>query len=1651
MSDRKSDIGSQTAKVGSYSASLIGTIRSHLEGLQGYDVMALELIQNADDAGSDGKGNQATKIVFDVTDAGLVVRNDGEFTYCGDLGTETCPDETRAGYACDYHRITEVASGGKLSSSDNTGRFGIGFVSTYQIADHPQIHSAGIQLTLMPERGTWQIDETQETSGTKFFLPWASDPESDARIKLGASNFTEENLDQLISDFRGVLRKALLFLRRLRRAELRRNGRLVFSCDLDRDREDETELLVSFGSEEIERWVILRADATEAAPRLTDRFPQLATLKRKTPVSIGIRVEPQPVSDDGGLLYAYLPTEQSTGLPVHINADFFPEADRKAVIFAGNQHQQAWNELLIETAAGKLADSLELLRDKLGSTQLWALLSSALRIKQNTSDQYPKVFDVFWEAFKTAVERGAEIAETAEATFERPQDVLLSRRSLEDDRLGVLQALGGKVASENLRAHRNALVQLGTKELGFIRLVELMAAYFGALPEEVEPEELDRVNTFYIPLWGLTENLLFQDLIGKAEDATETLKDIPFLVDPSRYPTTINVCYRALHSMSAADLDELFPDIWFASDRLSAFPNLCSLIEIFDLSVATAKLNARLIDRDQAPEDVIGTDSDRLSQLYLTLATLSEQRQADEETYRLLKTLPIWSTARGFASAEHALLPGDFSDPIGQTSLVKQNLLDPKVRQFLRERLGVERQTIDEYVRIVVPRFIGDSGPADQAAYRILIETLANHPSILDNSKLRRILTDLPIVPTRDGDWARPGETYFRTDELAALLGEAEYRWVHVSRAGESRAVHQFLDSLSVRWSPSARHLAERMISIADEVVPTEEARKASEKAFYEICRLYQTSADSEDVKDAIAHLKGESCFPAHDKAQDWYAPDHLYAPFRFQAFESQANVLDFKNTQRLNRDLLDNLGIAREPTTELVVSHLLHCVEAGEPAHVFVYQILNERAKNGDQAIHRLCDKPCIYLEEIRGYVRPNQIYLIPQQLGKYTYNAPASLGEYKSLFTSLGVKERPGGSDYVDIVLDIVHANYAPQTPLSPVDRQVYDTCMASISAAWNDNLLAFSDIKRLRDAPSVPNTVGHLRHADEILLRDSEYHLDFFGSELDVILCQPVDPSLTPFLEHLGVQRLSDVAEVQLDFVDGPANREEGLCEALMERSEILARMLHDQPHSTRTALDAAIRSLAARSHDTVRIQATISMAGEPVSAEPADVKAFYDPDVNELVLARPITDRSWVKVFSALLHQLMPEEPASHISHLALALQPLMGMSLADAEDWLAEANVPYLEAGSDDDLDLRSQDVGGFGVDSDVEPHRHVDPSAEVEPDETEVQATGKDAGSVDPKAGFTGHGEESPARTNAANEAGETEAPANDGDARSGEGQDHPRMSTSAGAGSRDSRSARSATQDADRSGSVGLQGSSRSGSPAGRKGNRNRRGRTNGKSLWDRALISYARQKKTESNADEDGAGRDETKYKLAIEAASRAAVCAYEKGRGREADEMPQTHPGYDIISRNVGSEEIERYIEVKGTSGEWNKRGVGLSRLQFNNAQDFGDRFWLYVVEFALDEEDARVHAIQSPAIKVEHFMFDGGWRDAAVDEAADPTIGFVVGARIDCGLLREGVIEDVQQRGHSRLLIVQFDDGRKNQLLLNLKTMRIIEADDGNDDS
>ena len=163
-----------------------------------------------------------------------------------------------------------------------------------------------------------------------------------------------------------------------------------------------------------------------------------------------------------------------------------------------------------------------------------------------------------------------------------------------------------------------------------------------------------------------------------------------------------------------------------------------------------------------------------------------------------------------------------------------------------------------------------------------------------------------------------------------------------------------------------------------------------------------------------------------------------------------------------------------------------------------------------------------------------------------------------------------------------------------------------------------------------------------------------------------------------------------------------------------------------------------------------------------------------------------------------------------------------------------------------------------------------------------------------------------------------------------------------------------------------------------------------------------------------------------------------------------MPLTHPGYDVISTDPLTGE-QRFIEIKGVNGEWNQTGVGLSKTQFSDAQNFGEAYWLYVVEFVSDADHIDVHPIQNPAGQVTQFMFDGNWREAVSEEHGDPALAFVPGAQVNHKSWGLGVIESVKLSGVSktRLMIIDFGVRGKKPVTLNLEMMKVVEEQDGDD--
>lgn len=1586
-------------RAGSYTANLLGNIRSHLAGLQGYDVMALELLQNADDA-------KAEEISFDITDRGLLIRNSGQFTYCGDLTTRPCSFIASDNYSCDYHRIADVGSGGKLSRGENIGRFGIGFVSTYQVTDHPEIRSSGVKLTLRPEEGQWFIEPFEQPEGTTFFLPWADDPNTEARLALGVSHISAAHIDQLVDDFQTVLRKSLLFLRHVRTAEVRRNGKLLLACDLDRG--VGSDLIVSFRpSGEVEQWHILRADVAESAARLYASHPHLEPLGRSTKISIGMRIEPEPLAE--GVLYAFLPTEQSTGLPMHINADFFPEPDRKAVIFAGHQHQQAWNEMLIEVAAAELARDPEGLLEMLGDVQLWQTLARAFELSKPSS--HPTCFSQFWDRLKITGSQ-SQIARSEDGNLQRPSGVFLPRSPLTTHQAKALLEVGGRLVAEDLRQFQTPINQLGAPILTFDRLVNLLEqAMAQQVPGQVQVEE-ERFESFYRPLWSMVNDLLPEAANQNpgTNPAIQRLTSIPFVVTEDLYAVTISQSFVVPATVDADRAASLLPRLAIAAHHILGFPKIARLLRKLELGAVVSHINSMCAI--EPVEDVIGVQHEDLRDLYAMFADLDRQTNVEKAVYQALRNLPIWLASRGLIKATQALLPGNFTDPTGEADLLETSVLTDTAREFVSNKLGVQTQTIEAFVQHVLPRFFNDDGPLDAQKYDRLISELSSHPALINDENIRRLLGSLPIVPTQDGRWSRPTKTYRRTDDLVKVLGDATHLWLDASRIPNARSVHAFIDSLGIRRSPSAQHLVERMLFIAEKYPPTEDAKRGGAEAFYVLCDHYEEWKETPFFQAGIDKLRGVACFPAESDTESWHSGSTLYAPYRAEAFRSQAKILDLRNTARLKTELLEHLGVTINPETRLVIDHLQYCVKTGVQPHVSTYQVLNERAQRSDPLISTLAGSRCIYVDSQKTFVRPNQLYWAPQQLGRYAFTIPGNLEAFKPLFTAIGVKNAPEGRDYVDILLDIVGEYFDHAKAVAGADRWVYDACLMGVSASDEREEIGALEIRRLQEAPSILNLMGQPTHPDEVLLQDSEWHAGFFNGELDRALCKPA-PELWPFMEKVGVRRLSESAEVALEFVDGLKSDEPQLAERLMERIDILARLLHDKPTTVKQKVRRALSELHAVSYELVRIQASVHVGGDWASAPPLAAHAFYDIDKRQLILARPVGERTWPHVLNAIFHQLMPEESGSEISKLTLSVRPLMGMPLEEAHRELTDAGIPYLDAeggsGQAEDLTSSSLDDMGGTTDPVYQP--------ESKPDAAPMDAH---------KGG------------------GRTPDPSGTGQL-TGEPQTPPEDVTPPGQGQHGAEPTDAQGKDPE----IGDQSTGHGHSKRSSTGDKRARSpRPKHKEQWDRRLLSYVRRRQEEA-ADGDEQ-QDPSEHNLAVEVVARAAVCAYEKARGRVAEQMAQTHPGYDIISRNPLTGE-DRFIEVKGVNGEWNQTGVGLSRLQFSNAQDFGDRYWLYVVEFVSDPQHIRVHPIRSPATQVTSFMFDGNWRDAAADESADPALAFIAGAKVKHQHFGFGRIETMELRGSTRVMSIEFLTGGPRTVTLNLQTMTVVEEDDVDDHS
>lgn len=1640
--DRHLEEAASAATTIPYRANLLGNIEQALKGLQGYGIMALELIQNADDAG-------APNLSFDARDDALVVGNDGSFTSCG-LRDAECPwlrsgDPTGLRRPCNFHAIAEMGSRSKLHAAEQIGRFGIGFVSVYQITDTPIIRSSGVEVRLNPQTQEVVKRAVDVTSGTEFVLPWAS-VQSDVREGLNASPTPADVADKVVAEIEVVLQGSLLFLRHVERVELRRNGALVTTVEIERSGEDVTLRFTPSG--EVQRWLVIAREADDvlAGGGLFERFEALARLERSRTVNVAVPVNLQQVE---GLLYAYLPTRQSTRMPIHVNADFFPHASRQAIVLEGEQHERYWNEALIATAAAGLAENFVRVRDLLGPTRFWALAEAAFLRKAEPA------FKAFWERLGSAA-AGTQSVWTTKGEWRLPRETTLPPESMATVDQAALADLGLPLIHAELRRHWTVLSSIGAQQLRLSGVVGALEA-LGADATLGGGERLRR-------LWSATELLINATPDRVSLPAVlNRLKAVPFMLDLAGQPTSPKDARRLPYGVSAEGLRRFVPTRRVLGPEVMSRPALSSLVGEYLLDDLAADLSASIGDEAAALAVIGGTEAD-VRRLYTLLTSFPNDRGVSSVGARLAD-VPILRTGSGFVSPSRGQLPGDFRDPIGHFQIIETRLFVTGMEALARNVLQVNVLSFRNYVADHLEEIVRIGVSRQQ--YGALLTEIVNHRFQLDEDGTLDTLSSIAFIRTRAGGYARPADVYVWSAPLASILGDGLEKWVDESwlpSAIRPRALDVF-ERLGMPFTVAAEHIVDRIVEIAgsggiDAIVAgtTPIIRHVLDR---------WTSFDEKDrvALGRLAQVHFLSALVDGERNQgSKYMPRGMYRAGRAAGFSSQVPIVEMPALRQANAvvtEFLDLIGLPAEPPTEKVVAHLEHCMASGNAVNDLTYQMLSERLERSDDvaAIDRLSGTDFIYVPDV-GFIGAGEVFWIPPALGGRWHSASPRMRQREPLYRRLGVVDAPEPRHYAALALQI-----AGDAERSGADPFIHSRCIAHLAEALEREADGAAEaVDLLAGADAFLDLNGDPTWTGEAIWLDSEQLASSFGSVLDerlVRLDEVSRSAASRFMHRLDIPALSDVARFSLaEEPDGrPADEPAAL---LHSRADLILWLAPNR--ASREALHGILRHLELRFSDRLLVHAEIDAFDPPVRSPAISAPAYLDTMAG-LLHVRSERDRlDWVAAFRVIFAEIERFCPTADIPPLCLTAAYIMSLEDRDeaeqalrASDFKAPADVdPTFEAGRE--LEDDPEDDGGIDPDPGLDGSDDREAAGSEAADQDGIDENGIvfDADASDTMSGV----DRRPwsARSGAENAAGEqsgsgsADADLGDGPGatgaggRSGVGEDHEfggsgsedldaadddyGSAASRGGFGADDAEPSTAAPDGGGAGTAARPGGGlpRTSSAAFRTGG----GRTN-ETMAERQvrrsrMLSYVARSASRREGDAPAAS-DAEDISALIDAAAMKAALSYERTRGWEPAQQPHFNPGFDILSKSPAGK--QRLIEVKGLESEWTERGIKLSHVQFSMAREHPDDFWIYVVEHARDVERQRVTAIGNPFGKVEEYWFDHNWREASEERVASRDIHLAVGLKVEHPLWGKGTVVEIKSRGAIPFVVVDFGsiEGRR----------------------
>ena len=1210
----------------------LGFLSQQIGDLRGPKTLAYELIQNADDAKDHSGQFVATRITFDIRDDALIVSNDAVFR------------------EIDFERIRKIASASKRNEEGDrtTGAFGVGFISVYQISDRPEIHSAGRRWIIRPEKEeSKRIEEyrdlsTDEKYGTIFRFPWAFE-ESEVRKELRVSSINKKGIRSFRQELNSSLPKAILFLKRLEEIELLSNGECILKVRREFDKRTQVNNILVYQDDQSRAWRILKGSFDNKGQELKRRFHNSIDDNCATFIEIAF---PESLIGDG-LLFATLPTDQSTGLPFHINADFFPTSDRKSIAFEDSHDPRSeWNRAAIQEAASVIKDNLIPLRDMFRKSpeDFWAIIEQIHTIYKENSGSNRIPLGVFWENLKTPLQNNPVVYTETNKWLE-PIEIRLALSSKEEEAIPILKDLGIDLVHQKLRRYYNTLTEIGVKRLSIEDIYRVLQQNglverpvpFPAYLQNRQLLDIDRLDILWRGIQGIFERLSSkQQKVAKEWLQNCTLAPgIDGRIWPCRYVYQVSApTFEIFAPLLSESFTFLQRDVSarILSKEDSSVHLLEQLCPCFDTAQAICLLES--IDPGRIRMD--WTEGEFNPTRIIQWFERHKDKLTDNLRKRLIK-LPIFPSTQGLHPLEDLWIPGGFIDPIGVAGLLDMRKLKG-LSDFLID-LGAKKLTFEDYTRHYIMEAFSNSETSSEVKYRLLSLLEKRIGEIRDNEHLKSELVRENIIECTDGIFRQPSIVYFPIREIKSLLG-SNVNYTRLPKEGaESRK--DLYKWLGVRNRPSTGDV----LWILDKLV---DSNKPDEKAIEELTRIIDRLGQSWDSfnsteKKELSSLKSQEWLPAEGNSVKWFNPKRLYAGFQRRLFESQVLFLNIPiDIQNRIRKFLKYLEIGFCPQPAQVISYLRECSQGNKRPPNDIYIWLNNHIKDLRlEDVNLLKSFACLWIKD--QYRRPDKVFLGNHPFGRFRFQLVGDkLSHFSMLLRALDIKLSPDYRDAFEVLKDI--SQEAKNVTLTLEDRDVVLECWSILSRSLEQGELDENTVKdELHRVASIPNGQGILHKPSRLFFEDRpELKEKFHDQLMDNCISRIVE--VWRGMEAAGVSMLSSVVR---GFVldDGIMLYEDStIKERIIQRGSLIETILKEVPDRI------SINSIRLLRVNRLRICWQLRAYNREWSTEPSNsISAHYEYEKKAIYfVSNHSGSLPWAAIARELTHALAPRKEISTVS-------------------------------------------------------------------------------------------------------------------------------------------------------------------------------------------------------------------------------------------------------------------------------------------------------------------------------------------------------------------------------------------------------------------